>query len=192
VKSVKKSLMERLKGTVLSGILVVAAIYLFNLATKFEYSQRGEQLGPGFWPKLMLGIIIILTLADIVLALRKGGKPAAEVSSAENNEVLGVGEGLQDEEQKRYPKLLIMGGLMTVAYVYLIGIIGFALATFLYLVGFTYVGRFRRHVMIWVSGLVGTVFFVFLFIKVVYVSLPTGIPPFEGLTLMIYSLLGIK
>jgi putative tricarboxylic transport membrane protein len=192
VKSVKKSLMERLKGAAFSGILVVAAIYFFNLATQFEYSQRGEQLGPGFWPKLLLGIIIILTLVDIVLALCKGGKPATEVSSAENNEVLEAGEGLQDEVQKRYPKLLIMGGLMTVAYVYLIGIIGFALCTFFYLAGFMYAGRFRRHVMIWVSSLVGTVFLVFLFIKVVYVSLPTGIPPFEGLTLMIYSLLGVN
>jgi putative tricarboxylic transport membrane protein len=185
--------MERLKGTAFSGILVVVAIYFFNLATKFEYSQRGEQLGPGFWPKLLLGIIIILTLADIVLALCKGGKPATEVSSsAENNEVLEAGEGLQDEEQKRYPKLLIIGGLMTVAYVYLVGTVGFALCTFFYLVGFMYAGRFRHHVMIWVSSLAGTAFFLFLFIKVVYVSLPTGIPPFEGLTLMIYSLLGIN
>jgi len=193
VKSVQNNLLERLKGTAFSGILFLAAIYFFNLATKFEYTQRGEQLGPGFWPKLLLGIIIILTFADIVMALLcKGGKPAAEVEAAQNNEVLEAADGLQGQEKKRYPKLLLIGGLMTVAYVFLIEIIGFALCTFFYLAGFMYAGRFRRHLMIWVSSLLGTIFFMFLFIKVVYVSLPTGVPPFEGLTLMIFALLGVN
>lgn len=191
MKSVRNNLLERLKGTTFSGILFLAAIYFFSMTTKFEYTQRGNQLGPGFWPKMLLGIIIILTFVDIVMALCRGGK-TAEAAVTENTDVLEAGEGLQDLEKKRFPHLLIIGGLITVAYVFLIDIIGFALCTFFYLAAFMYVGRFRRHLVIWSSSLVGSVFFMFLFIKVVYVSLPTGIPPFEGITLMIYALLGIN
>jgi putative tricarboxylic transport membrane protein len=189
---VQNNLVERLKGAAFNLVLFLAAVYLFYLAGYFQYDIREGQLGPGFWPRLLLGLVIVLTFYDIVLGLVRGST-AGEVKGVLGNKDQANQEedGLPEEENKRYPMLLFIGCLMTLAYVFLINIIGFTICTFLYLAGFMYAGRYRRHTVIIVSSLLGTLFFVFLFIKVVYVSLPTGVPPFEGLTLIIYSLLGI-
>lgn len=188
----QNKLAERLKDSMFSVVLFFAALYLFNLAGKFDYAERSGQLGPGFWPRLLLGLIIVLTFIDIVVVLLKGRESKAEATTPQN-EVREAGDGLPDqEEKKRYPYLLVIGGLMSVAYVLLVQVIGFALCTFLYLAGFMYVGRYRRHVVIWISSLLGTLFLMFLFIKVVYVSLPTGISPFDGITLILYYLFGIS
>lgn len=190
----RNNLVERLKGAAFNLVLFLAAVYLFYLAGYFQYDIREGQLGPGFWPRLLLGLVIVLTFYDIVLGLVKGST-ASEVKGVLGNKDQSNQEekdGLPEEENKRYPMLLFIGCLMTLAYVFLINIIGFAICTFLYLAGFMYAGRYRRHTVIIVSSLLGTLFFVFLFIKVVYVSLPTGVPPFEGITLMIYSLLGVS
>ncbi|MHB8916569.1 MAG: tripartite tricarboxylate transporter TctB family protein [Desulfocucumaceae bacterium] len=189
----QNNLVDRLKGTAFNIALFLAAAYLFYLAGNFQYDVRENQLGPGFWPKLLLGLVIVLTFYDIVLGLVKGSTAgeAKGVLSNKDQENQEAGDGLLEEEKKRYPMLLIIGCVITLAYVYLVSIIGFPICTFLYLLGFMYAGRYRRHTVIIVSSLVGTLFFMFLFIKVVYVSLPTGVPPFEGLTLMLYSLLGI-
>lgn len=187
----QNKLAERLKGSMFSVVLFFAALYLFNLAGKFDYAERSGQLGPGFWPRLLLGLIIVLTFIDLMATLFKSGNSKKPMTL--DSEVRGAVSGLPgQEEKKRYPYLLIIGGLMSVAYVLLVQVIGFALCTFLYLAGFMYVGRYRRHGVIWISSLLGTLFFMFLFIKVVYVSLPMGISPFDGITLILYYLFGIS
>lgn len=189
----RNNMVERLKGVAFSGVVFIAALYLFNLTGKFEYAERAGQLGPGFWPKMLLGLILVFTGYEIVHSLVKGKDTEEAKSPVKTGEPREAEDGLPaEEEKKRYPALLITGGVMTLLYVFLVDIIGFALCTFIYMAAFMYVGRYRKHLAIWISSLIGTVFLVFLFVKVVYVSLPTGLPPFEWITLTIYSLLGIS
>lgn len=189
----QNNLVERLKGAAFSSALFIAALYLFNLAGKFEYSERAGQLGPGFWPKMLLGLILIFTAYEIVVKLLKGSEPDNAGGLVKTDDQREAEDGLPaGEEKKRYPVLLLAGCVMTLLYVLIIEVVGFALCTFLYLAGFMYVGRYRKHLAIWISSFIGTLFLVFLFVKVVYVSLPTGVPPFEWITLIIYSLLGIS
>jgi putative tricarboxylic transport membrane protein len=45
-----------------------------------------------------------------------------------------------------------------------------------------YLGGYRAHLVIWLSSIIGTVLISLVFLKVVYVSLPRGLPPFSDLS----------
>jgi putative tricarboxylic transport membrane protein len=88
--------------------------------------------------------------------------------------------------------LIVSGIVLTVLYVLVIERLGFFLTTFLYLAAFTWIGRYRRPVIVLVSSLVGSLFFMFMFMKVVYVSLPLGQGPFSQVTFLLMRLMGIR
>ena len=77
---------------------------------------------------------------------------------------------------------------MTVAYGALLTPLGFLTATILYLALFMYVGLYRRHFAIWASSITGAVLLTLTFQKVVYVSLPRGVFPFDIATDALLSL----
>ena len=158
-------------------LLLAGAAALYIVAAQITYPARPGQLGPDFWPKLALGLIGVVCLIEITKALVSGHETQA-VGIAD---VIEVGEE-EEDEAPRQPMLLAAGIGLTVAYGALVGVLGFTLATFLYLVAFMYVGGFRSHLAIWLSSLVGTVALALLFLKVVYVSLPRGVPPLDRLT----------
>jgi putative tricarboxylic transport membrane protein len=94
--------------------------------------------------------------------------------------------------EKSYPDLLLLGMAMTAAYLFLIGIVGFLFCTFLYLLAFMYLGRYRNlKAIVWSSG-IGTLVLALIFLKFVYISLPMGREPFSSATFFILRLLGIK
>ena len=59
-------------------------------------------------------------------------------------------------------------------------ILGFLLATFLFLAAFMYLGRYRNHVAIWAISAVVTLLTALMFLRIAYVSLPRGEPPFDA------------
>lgn len=166
-----------------AALLAVAAV-LYRLADQFDVAARPGQLGPDFWPKLAIGLLGIVSLVELVRAL----------VSPRHDEVHGIADQLEavepvDEELADRSLPLLLGGMaLSVGYAVSLGVIGFPLATFVFLVAFMYLGRFRRHNMIWLSSFIGAALLSFLFLKVVYVSLPRGIAPFSIVTDTIISL----
>ena len=80
------------------------------------------------------------------------------------------------------------GVALTLAFAIGVSTLGFVLSTFLYLVVFMYAGRYRNHTVIWLSAILGTLLFAFVFLKVVYVSVPRGTPPFDSVTQAVLAL----
>ncbi len=95
-------------------------------------------------------------------------------------------------QEKTYPHLLWIGIAMTVAYAVLIDKLGFFLCTLIYLVAFMWIGRYRRIGVILVTSLIGSLAFMFMFMKIVYVSLPLGVDPFSQLSFLLMRLMAIK
>src|SRR5205085_9104624 len=95
-------------------------------------------------------------------------------------------------EEKTYPHLLWIGIAITVAYAVLIEKLGFFLSTLLYLAAFMWIGRYRRLGVVAVTSLVGSLAFMFMFMKIVYVSLPLGMDPFSQVSFLLMRLMGIK
>jgi putative tricarboxylic transport membrane protein len=174
--------MEKIKWIIPYVVVLLVSAYFYVLAGRFGFVARAGTLGPDFWPKLLLGLTMAVCLYEIAkTALFHRGK---ELEDDAGEEKAGA--------PQRYPGLLIIGTLMTVAYVYFVSILGFILCTFLYLVLFMVVGRYRKVWVIAANSVIGTILFVVIFMKAVYVSLPLGQGPFQQFSLLILKMLGIK
>ena len=108
-----------------------------------------------------------------------------------------IGDALPDAARdaapvKRFPLLLVTGIALTIAYVGLLGTLGFFCDTVLYIAALIRTGRYRRWPVIVAVAFAGALAFMFVFMKVVYLSLPIGTPPFEAISLALMRLLGIR
>lgn len=169
--------------------LLAGAAFMFNVAGSFEFRIPAGRLGPDFWPKLILGLLL-LTSAYAVLnawlatpADEPHQKTAAEPGDADAS-IPGASTG--------HPVLLVWGVVLSTAYAALIDKLGFLVCTTLFLACFAYVGRYRRHRAIWLTSIIGSIALMFLFMRVVYISLPIGVAPFSAVSLAAMKLLGIN
>jgi hypothetical protein len=172
------------------AVVLAVAAGLYSVAGRIDYAARGTSIGPDFWPKLALVLMGLACLYEI-------GRIFLRRTLAE--EVSGIAEALDHEKIEEteaaetfYPVLLAAGVALTLAYALWVTELGFVLSTFIFIVAFMYIGRYRNHVVIWLSGLIGTLVFALIFLKVVYVSLPRGVGPFAEITQMVMNLLGVR
>ena len=84
------------------------------------------------------------------------------------------------------------GIALTVAYVALLGTLGFFIDTVLYIGALTRTGRYRRWPVVVSVALAGALAFMFVFMKIVYLSLPIGRPPFAFVSLALMQWMGIR
>ena len=171
-----------------------AAGYLYYVAAHIEYHARAGTLGPDFWPKLILGLIIAACIYEAVriFVLRRSTQVEGvlgaiiEKTSAERDlQVPG-------EPPQSRPGLLLAGIALTTAYVALVQTLGFFTATVPYVAAFVALGGYRRWGVIAAVSVIGAFVMLFFFMKVVYVSLPLGVGPFQQVTLTLMQLLGIR
>lgn len=165
-------------AAVLSG-----AAFLYAKSADFAALGRPGQLGPDFWPKAVL-VLLMVTCAIEIMRLA--------VAAPRDSTAAQAGPAQEDEGEGTRNPLLLAGGIgLTVLYVPGMEVLGFFLATAIYLAAFMVVGQFRRYGVIAITSLAGSVAFVFVFMKVVYVSLPLGIEPFKSVSTALMALLGI-
>lgn len=176
-------------------IIFGAAIYLYTAAIRFDFTVRPGRIGPDAWPKAILILTIMACAIEIIKTLffGKGRKEVEgvleiiEEKAAENHQ-----EDLAGEPQATYPLLLIGGIVLTLAYVWFFNVLGFFVDTFLYIVLFILIGRYRRPWIVVISGMAGSLLFMFIFMRIVYLSLPIGYWPFSALSLVLMRIMGIK
>jgi putative tricarboxylic transport membrane protein len=178
--------LDRLKGALPYAALLVGAVYLYHDAGSFAAAARPGQLGPDFWPRAVLVLLMIVCGYEIVRRLLVG----AGVAEAPVVQVADASE--RAEPEARFPLRLGVGIALTVAYVLTLDVLGFFVATALYLALFMIAGRYYRTRVIALSSVLGSLAFVFVFMKVVYVSLPLGVGPFKALSVGLLALLGIR
>ena len=152
------------------AVLLALAAWFYNMAGSIAFDHQGDNLGPDFWPRLLLALIM-------AIAAVQGSRILLFGRPAEAPALIGAGE--EEDEAPRSNMLLSIGVGLTIAYGAAVTILGFLITTFLFLVAFMYAGRYRAHLAVWLSSAVGAVLLTLLFQKVVYVSLPRGIAPFS-------------
>jgi putative tricarboxylic transport membrane protein len=155
------------------AVLLAVAAWFYNIAIAIRYAHRGDTLGPDFWPRVALAAMMIVCTVQIARLLLFG--PTAETGFIE-------GGAEEEDEAPRSNWLLGLGMVLTVAYGASLTILGFLISTVLFMLLFMYLGRYRGHLALWLSSVAGVLALTVLFQKVVYVSLPRGIPPFDRLT----------
>ncbi|HEX6136107.1 MAG TPA: tripartite tricarboxylate transporter TctB family protein [Casimicrobiaceae bacterium] len=172
-------------------LVLAAAAALYWNALHFGFTPRGDRPGPDVWPRAILALTIVTCLVRIANVLRRGSAPDP-VSLADVTD--GVRPGAEGESvpKQRFPLLLAAGIGLTIAYVALLGTLGFFVDTLLYIGALIRTGRYRRWPVIAAVALGGALAFMFVFMKIVYLSLPIGSPPFAAVSLALMQIMGIR
>jgi putative tricarboxylic transport membrane protein len=176
----------KLKALAPYAALFACAVYLYRDAGAFASAARPGQLGPDFWPRAVLALLMIVCACEIVRravfdrAMRNASREAIQEDDA------------RPGAPERFPLRLAAGIVLTIAYVAALDWLGFFVATALYLALFMRVGRYRRNRVVVMASLVGSLAFVYVFMKIVYVSLPLGAGPFKTLSVWMLAMLGVR
>jgi len=178
------------------AIVGAAAGYLYFVASNFQFHARAGTLGPDFWPEAILTLTIAACGYEVVKIAAFGARAG---------EVGGVLEEIVEESAEKHadvrpvsapveshPWLLLVGMGATILYVLAVPRLGFFLATTTYLAAFMVIGGYRRWGVIAAVSLIGTLLLLFIFMKLVYVSLPIGQEPFLQVTLFLMQVMGIR
>jgi putative tricarboxylic transport membrane protein len=165
------------------GLAIAAALFIYM--GHLDYTPRPSQLGPETWPRLVIGLMAVACLIEIArVAMRS--KAAARGIAAGLEE-----SGETESEDPRFP-LLVAGGIALVGlFAVLVPVLGFLLTTFLFIAAFMYLGRYRKHRAAWAISAVVTILVGILFLRIAYVSLPRGVPPFDRITDMFFLIPGV-
>jgi putative tricarboxylic transport membrane protein len=163
-------------------VVLVAAAYLYHLADSFEFQAMPDRLGPDAWPKLILGLIVIVCLYEfgrrVIVAMIQRPVEATRHSDEETREQTHTGA-----------VWIVVAA--TVVYLLTFEIVGFFLAMVIFVFILMYAGGYRRlAVMLPLSAAI-TLFFMYVFMKIIFVALPLGIEPFSLLSIALMRLLGI-
>ena len=177
------------------AVILVAAAYLYRAALAFDYERVPGRIGPDAWPRMLLVLLMGICLIAIgQLAFGREAVPDEEASedaqAREGEEVEPQSEGLRLSIDS-HPRLALAGILLTFAYLYAFEWVGFFSASVVYLFLLMLTGGFRRPLAALAISAATALGFVFVFMKVVYVSLPLGHGPFLELSVAVMKLVGI-
>lgn len=163
------------------AVLLVAAAYLFLLARGFEQAPEPGQLGPSFWPQVLCVGIAGCSFARLVQKVLAGRRTSVASTAAASND--------EDEYEVAWARIGLATALV-IGYVLGIVFVGYILATTLFFVAFAYLGG-QRQWYVAPLGALSSLALAYVFLKVVYVSLPSGIGVFDQFSVLVYRLLGI-
>jgi putative tricarboxylic transport membrane protein len=164
-------------------VFLLGAVYLFVAAGDFAGRRQPGELGPGFWPRVAAFGLAVTLLIRIVQTIRAHRRPVVKV--------VGDFDDVDEEPAPVYWRSVAIAIALTVGYVWATMFLGYLFATMAFLAAFVWLGGQRR----WSTpliGVVGALVLAYVFVGVVYVSVPTGVGVFDTLTVEIYRLLGIQ
>jgi len=166
-------------------IILGVAIYLWILAENFQYEHVTGRIGPDAWPKIVLVLMIATCVWQISRIVVFGSQPVPADELDDEVPIVPPDSG-------KYVYLAWIGMAITAVYAYLMPLVGFFVSTALFIVAISAIaGRYRRPVSLTVSGLVAPIVLMFIFMRVVYISLPLGRGLFKDLSLVLLKLLGV-
>jgi len=183
--------LTRLRKTLPYFVVLAITGVLFVMAKRIDFIAPGGRIGPDFWPKVILGLATITCVYQIVKTLFWDADQVAGVLESIIEDTPGEAAA-EAAPERRFPRLIIAGIALTIAYVVLIESLGFFLSTFAYLAAFAWIGRYRRPGVVIATALIGSLAFMYMFMKVVYVSLPLGQGPFQQVTFFLMRIMNIK
>lgn len=163
----------RLLGAIpeLVGIVVVCALLWQTRA--WESNIGGP--GPTFYPRLVLGALLVALVLETVSAVRRRGPAGSDDPSA------------LPWSRRRAVEI----SLLCIAYVAGATLIGWVLATTVFVVVFLWLTGRRRLVVTVPFAAAVALTMAYVFVRVVYIALPLGQGPFEDVTVLLYEIFGM-
>lgn len=175
-------------------VVLLIAGFLYFRATRIDFAAPGERIGPDVWPKAILVLAMLTCAYEIVKGVffRPGGRELGGVLDSVIEGAPGADVAPDDSARGAFRGRLAIGIALTIAYAALIDKLGFLVCTAAFLAAFTWVGGYRRAGVVLALSVGGSLAFMFMFMKVVYVSLPLGVGPFADISVLTMRLMGIR
>lgn len=151
-----------------------------------EWASTVGGPGPAFYPRLLIVLLVlamIVRIAHEVLAIRRG------IVEDEVEESLEEGVEM-DASLIDMRRVAVVVGL-SVAYVVATIFLGWVLASFFLVIAFLWLAGKRNPLIILAVALIFSLGMAYVFVKIVYISLPTGVGVFDEFTLRLFELLGV-
>lgn len=159
------------KGRFLIPIFIfIISAYFYILTTSFRQLKAVEQVGPDFWPKIILLGVMILSI--LIFLNERKIKPRLSPDQVEDRSV----------DRRR----VIWGLVLIFGYIILLDHGGFTLLTPIFMGCFMYLLGVRKKGFIMVSSLFLTAIIIILFAKFLLVALPRGVGVFREFSLFFY------
>lgn len=174
----------RQRGRAALPYLLVFAVgaFLYYSAENFEFEEASGRIGPGAWPKLILILLLAAALWGMVSSALRGNSATAPERDEMDTLI---------RPPEIYPSLVWLAVAATVAYLLILPFAGFFLATVVYSFVLMYLGHYRRLLPALGLSIAIALAFMFMFMRVVYVALPAGIAPFDGISYALMAAMGV-
>ncbi|MEW6661025.1 MAG: tripartite tricarboxylate transporter TctB family protein [Bacillota bacterium] len=150
------------------GILLFSGL-MFYETTKFP-PTRFTDIGPEYWPQIVLGGMILFSLILLISIFANKQK---------------IGEA-PPEEPKPYPLNFWFAIAITVFYIKALPVVGFPIATLLFFIAFLWLLKYRCIKSICLVTVGSTILLVMLFPRLLSIPLPRGTGLFRMITLFFY------
>jgi putative tricarboxylic transport membrane protein len=156
---------------IMSLTILVASCYLFYVATQLKVFRAYKEVGPDFWPKIVLTGLIALSAILTVYNVSVWRK------SRENEQVSAEKEGSW--------KRVLITFLLAVGYVYFLKPLGFIVTSPLFIIGMMLVIMPERKKVI-PLGVIGIMVMIYIiFSKLLFVPLPKGFGIFHDISIFL-------
>lgn len=163
--------------TRIKGLLVISstALYFYYLAAQLERFAPAGQLGPAFWPKMSL---LLLMAGCFIKAIEIFGEERQQLSKKEEAPLL---------PPVNLPRLILMI-ILIIFPVVAMEIIGFLLANLLFLILLLHLTGLKRKIPLLLISFLGNIILLYIFVRIVYLPLPRGQGIFNDLTIFLYRI----
>ena len=176
--------MRLLQRSAAPALGMLLALALLRETRGLDQVVSGDQLGPGFWPRLVLIGLAAACLVRLVSTLARPPAPAIAEGAGGGAVAVEAPAPISRPKLTAAIVVILLYALATPA-------LGFPLTTAGFILAFMWLCGTRSTLAIAANALIGTVGLLYLFVKVVYLPLPKGDGPFETLTLALYRVLRI-
>lgn len=172
--------LRRLLPTLVPAVLLVMALLMPGQIFRQEQTASIVGLGPAAWPRAMLmamaGLCVLWLIRDMWVLRGAGRMPSLVIA--------------REEEPYAMGRALIGLGLI-IAYGWLLPIVGFAVASALFIFIWCLLGGMRNPVVLVPVALGGTVAVLWLFMGLALMPLPRGYGPFDPFSIWLLQTTGI-
>lgn len=154
-------------------MLLAFSIYCFIFIGKVD-DHTATELGAAFWPRLILGLMIILLIVGLVNIIRKKN---------------GVGVITAEGVKGFFKSKLLIGMIICVVAGLILPKIGFIPTSFLFLIAFGVLLGEKRPVVLIATGVIATLILYIVFQGPLSIFLPRGVSFFRSFALFMEKLL---
>jgi putative tricarboxylic transport membrane protein len=165
-------------------VAIALCVPLWTVSSGWTSSVGGP--GPAFYPRFL---IALLALAMVVRIVQEVRTVRLGIADADDDEP-PLEEGVEMDSALLDNRRVLVAIALSVAYVFGTLYLGWVLATFALVSAFLWLTGKRNPLITVPVALVLSVGMAFVFVKVVYISLPTGVGVFDQFTVLLFELLG--